>query len=83
MLIGVLNCIEIGGQFGSTEAVNRLLWVTNNDERHRGNTCVLLDERRAKDFPLHGVGVLKLINENKPKPRTKLCDDRRTSNFIT
>ena len=47
---------------GRTERVNRLFGVSDNEELVAGH-CPVGRRQRADDFPLHGIGVLELVDQ--------------------
>ncbi len=50
---------EVGVDVGAAEGVDRLLGVADEDQRDAAAA-----ERAAHDVPLHGVGVLELVDEH-------------------
>ena len=65
--------VEVGRQFGTAEAVDRLLGVA--DQHHRGRVFAT-DERVLKQMPLDAVGVLELVDEHHPVASTQRCHQR-------
>ena len=53
---------QVGGDVGAAEPVDRLLRVADEHE------CAVSVERGAQDVPLHGVGVLELVDHDDPVP---------------
>ncbi len=52
------GCLEVRGDVAAAEGVDGLLGVA--DEHHRGDPA----EGAVEDLPLHGVGVLELVDEH-------------------
>ena len=62
---------EVGDDVAAAEQVDRLLGVA--DEHHRG----VPGERAVEHLPLHGVGVLELVDEHDLPARPHPCPRRR------
>ena len=59
-VVGGLGGREVGDHVAAAEGVDRLLRVA--DQHHRG----VAGERPVEHLPLHGVGVLELVDEHDP-----------------
>ena len=52
--------VEVGVHVRAPEPVDRLLGVADD---HEGRVGAVATEQRAEDLPLHGVGVLELVDQ--------------------
>jgi hypothetical protein len=83
LLAGVGGGREVRVDVGATEAVDRLLGVTDDDDVGRCTQRLgFREERAVQDAPLHRVGVLHLVDEHEAKPRAQLLHRDRSGAHI-